>query len=156
MSKATNQIERILKKYNTKKCFAGGSTQEEMNASQQSLGILFPEDYCHFLTHYGAGNFGECEIYGIVPQKDMLCIPNGIWVTKYLRKKYHMPFSYIAIGFDGCIGYYCIDTGEHNQKNLCPVVLWLTEENHKKPERISDSFEQFFLLQLKNEIDKMI
>lgn len=135
----------------------GGASAEEIREAQQSLGCVFPEDYRHFLAGYGAGNFCACEIYGIIPQKELCRIPNGIWATGYLRQRYQMPATCIAVAFDGYGGYYCIDTAQTGADKLCPVVLWNMEgENGAEPERIADSFEEFFLTCLKAEIDRLL
>lgn len=156
MSKITDQIDRILKKYQTAGFFSGGVSREDIREGEKRLGTIFPEDYRHFLAAYGAGNFGECEIYGILPD-DPPSIPNGIWATQYLRQRYHMPVSHIAVGFDGAGGYFCIDTGNKENNGLCPVVLWIMDqEEEQTPEIIGESFESFFLMRLKEQIDKML
>lgn len=155
MSKITDQIDRILKKYEREGFFAGGASPEEIQEAQESLGIVFPEDYRHFLAGYGAGNFGECEIYGILPGKDTHAVPNGIWATQYLRETYHMPKPYVAVSFDGAGGYYCVDTSRQDSSRLCPVVLWLME-GEEEGQEASESFETFFLARLKEQIDKML
>ena len=67
-----------------------------------------------------------------------------------------MPMTYIAFAFDGAGGYFCIDTGESNN-GLCPVVLWVMDgDGEQQPERAAESFESFFLLRLKEQIDKML
>lgn len=157
MSRITDQIDRILKKYSEEAFFAGGASEEEIKEAQQSLGCRFPEDYRHFLSVYGAGDFGGCEIYGIIPQKEVCQIPNGIWATHYLRQQYQMPGNYIAIAFDGYGKYYCIDTSVRNKENLCPIILWDMDGTEEDvPEQAADSFENFFLSWLKTEIDRMI
>lgn len=157
MSRIMNQIDRIIKKYEDHAWFVGGAADTEIEEAQQLLGCRFPEDYRQFLSAYGAGNFGQCEIYGILPQKDLNRIPNGIWATCYLRGQYRMPEPYIAIAFDGYGGYYCINTMERSSANLCPVVLWNMERGEdQEPERAAESFEVFFLSWLKEEIDRLI
>lgn len=158
MSKITDQIDRILKKYEAAGSFSGGASREAIRDAQKRLGIRFPEDYRHFLATCGAGNFGECEIYGILSE-DIPSIPNGIWATQYLRQRYSMPMAYIAVAFDGAGGYFCIDTEGSGKGGLCPVVLWVMEQDEGQeqgPERAAESFESFFLLRLKEQIDKML
>ncbi|MCI8981791.1 MAG: SMI1/KNR4 family protein [Hungatella sp.] len=155
MSKITDQIDRILKKYEAAGSFSGGASKEAIRDGEKRLGARFPEDYRHFLATRGAGNFGEWEIYGILPE-DIPGIPNGIWATQYLRQRYSMPMTYIAFAFDGAGGYFCIDTGESNN-GLCPVVLWVMDgDGEQQPKRAAESFESFFLLRLKEQIDKML
>lgn len=157
MSRITNQIDRIIKKYEGQACFVGGAPDSEIEEAQRLLDCRFPEDYRYFLSVYGAGNFGQCEIYGILSQKELNRIPNGIWATRYLREQYQMPERYIAVAFDGYGRYYCIDTAEDSGNNLCPVVLWNMEGGEgQEPERAAGSFEDFFLSWLKEEIDRLV
>ena len=169
MSKITDQIDRIFKKYGQVCFFSGGALKDEIKEAQQSLGVLFPEDYRQFLACYGAGSFGGCEIYGILPAADTPGIPDGIWATRYLRQKYQLPEAYIAVAFDGYGGYFCIDTGSRGKDGLCPVVLWNMgkeeaamdgdgggQEKSQPAETVSESFESFLLSWLKEEIDLMV
>lgn len=157
MSRITDQIDRIIKKYEGQAYFVGGAPDAEIEEAQRLLGCQFPGDYRHFLSVYGAGNFGQCEIYGILPQKERNQVPNGIWATCYLRERYQMPEHYVAVGFDGYGGYYCMDTAEDSGNNLCPVVLWNMEGGQgQQPEQAAESFEAFFLSCLKEEIDRLV
>lgn len=169
MSKATDQIDRIFKKYGQACLFSGGVAEEEIKKAQQSLGVRFPGDYRHFLACYGAGSFGGCEIYGILPQESGPGIPDGIWATRYLRQQFRLPEAYVAVAFDGYGGYFCIDTGSRGRDGLCPVVLWNMGreesaeegdvgrgEESRPSEPVAESFESFLLSWMKDEIDLMI
>ncbi len=181
--KELDQIDRIMKKYEEHTDFSGPVSDSRIQQEEAALELKFPVDYRHFLKQYGAGVFEGCEIYGIVPEKDTKAIPNGMWATAYLREKMQMPQEYIAIGFDGFGGYYCIDTSCPGKDGLCPVVLFVSSpkdavpvdevsvddiashvdisENmdadvEKRPIVEAENFAVFLLEQLKEEIDRII
>lgn len=162
--KELDQIDRIIKKYEEYTDFYGPVSDSRIEEEEEALGLKFPMDYRHFLKNYGAGDFESCEIYGIVPEKDTKCIPNGMWATACLREKKQMPQEYIAIAFDGFGDYYCIDTSKPGEDGLCPVVLFisspedtvLTEADSSGPFPEAENFAVFLLNQLKEEIDRLI
>lgn len=139
------QYEHIFQKYPNAAHFIGTVLEEDLLAAEKELGLKFPMDYRTFVKKFGAGYFHTLEIYGIIAGKQIECIPNAVWVTRALREKYCLPESYIAIGFDGISGYYCIHAGMGN------VVLFETRTNAQK--QLANSFLDFLLKSLKLEIN---
>lgn len=174
--KELDQIDRIIKKYEEYAGFCGPVPVSRIREEEALLGLKFPMDYRYFLRQYGAGTFEACEIYGIVPEKDTACIPNGMWATACLREKVQLPQAYIAVGFDGFGGYYCIDTSNPGKDGLCPVVLFAGSPEDEISDGaegsddagsgkadipnqsvvLAENFAFFLLAQLKEEIDRMI
>lgn len=155
--KKFDQIDRIIAKYPQLSDFSGPVTEERILQAEEQLNLSFPEDYKRFLASYGAGSFGGFEIYGIVPNADLKRIPNGIWLTEDLREKDHMPESYLAIGFDGFGGYYCIDT-KNNINEAAPIVIFVCDGDddflyHGDNELEAENFTEFLLEAMKLEID---
>lgn len=155
--KEMEQVFRILKKYQEYAEFSGGATKEKIRQAQMKLGISFPGDYRDFLSAYGAGSIGGCEIYGITESEAMEAIPNGMWLTAYLRKHRGLPGHLLPVAFDGFGGFYCIDTKDMDEQERYPVVLFSQDQNDEKKlyPKCADSFASFFLQQLKLEIDRL-
>lgn len=150
--KEMEQIFRIFDKYEEDVDFCGPVSETAVRLAEEKLGVEFPQDYRIFLKRCGAGSFGGCEIYGIVPDGTLQSIPNGIWATEYLRMTWMIPNTCIVFAFDGLGGYYCMDTSKSTMEGSCQVILITPNQI----EWIENSFSKFLLNQLKMEIDSMI
>jgi hypothetical protein len=145
------QIFRIFEKYKEKTDFVGPVSDSAIEQAENRLGVKFPQDYRFFLKKCGAGSFGGCEIYGIVPDDTIASVPNGIWATEYLRAQSMVPDHCVVFAFDGFDGYYCMDTTENAGKEECPVLLVRPGQT----EQAEEGFAKFLLKQLKQEIDDL-
>lgn len=105
--------------------FVGEISTETVNKAEKLLGVTFPESYKRFLCHYGAGNFGSEEIYGILDEDlNGSGIPDAIWFTQTQRIKAQLAPELVIIYFNGASEYYCLDTSQMNESQECPIVVY--------------------------------
>lgn len=156
-NKAT-QVEHIFKKYALDTEMCGEFLEEDIIHAEVNLNLWIPEDYKWFLKKYGSGVFHSMELYGMVRDMSQKMIPNAIWVTQYMRINRNLPNSYIVVAFDGWEQYYCIDTAFRDNLGISPVVKFPNRINDgtELTEFVADSYIDFLLIQLKEEIDIML
>ena len=124
--------------------FSGPIEQQSILDSEQLLHVNFPNSYKEFLSRYGAGDIFGIEVYGIIkdPKIDPEMVPNGIWLTRNLRKDNSMPSTLVTIASSGYGPYFVIDCSVIDSNGECPIALWSANE---KSERIFESFGDFLL-----------
>lgn len=127
IKKRLQYLEKIMDSFCEYKEFTGAVSQKNIKLAEQKLNILFPVSYCWFLMTYGAGFFGEKEIFGILETKEgelqeIEYIPNVIWVTEFFRKIIGLSEEYVAISGDGMGSYYFVKA-EKEQRALDGQVL---------------------------------
>lgn len=132
--------------------FGNGISSDAIKKAEGILGLKFPPSYVYFLEHYGCGNFGGFEVYGIFidPETDRPVVPNGIWLTLKNRNNFQMLHHFLIIGSPGYGPYYVLDLSIINENGESPVCLWTVGN---VIEKVEDSFEQFFLNGVRSELE---
>lgn len=143
-------IDKILEAYQQHTYCYGGISDKYIEEAENILGMRLPQEYIEFLKQYGALEFGSVEIYGLM-EPAIAGIPDMIWTTSALRKKYGLPISYAVIGYDGFGGYYCLDLSKRSVAGSCPVVIYNTVEDVEQSGGVAQSFLEFLFDQLKEE-----
>lgn len=131
--------------------FCGPIMPDKVAYAETILGIVFPKSYSIFLHRYGAGDIAGIEIFGIIkdPKNDSEMIPNAIWLTQDLRKRYSLPQGFIVVSETGYGPYYVIDTLTVDENLESPVYIW---DAGNKKEKVFNSFGEFLYILLSNSI----
>ena len=132
----------IIEKFSDQADFCGSVEMQKIINAQQMLKVKFPRSYILFLEKYGAGDIFGIEIFGIIKDSeiDASSIPNGIWLTSFLRKEIGLPKEYVVVGETGSGEYYVIDTVSQDEFNESPILIVYL---NKKVEKVADSFGEF-------------
>lgn len=62
----------------------GPTTEAEVVAAEEDLGLAFPSEYRAFLLRYGSGVVGSHEIYGLGAKRT--AVPHLLWLVNDLKK----------------------------------------------------------------------
>jgi len=143
-----NYLEK-LKEYSESFEFCLGASNEEIQFAEKQLGILFPQNYCQFLSECGMCNFGDTRIDGIFKTENKI-VYSIVEYTLMLRKSGNLPKDLIVLDIeeqeyltlykvseterieDGFVFGAEVDYGENEQIKIGKMV--------KK----FDTFEQYF------------
>ncbi|MCV6610113.1 MAG: SMI1/KNR4 family protein [Amphritea sp.] len=94
---------------------AGPVSADDISKAEIELGVVFPDQYRFFLSHYGSALFNGVEIYGLFnsSEEGQVLWQNVVDVTQELRglgQEGTENKSYIPISENGFGDYYFLDT----------------------------------------------
>lgn len=127
------RLEKRMMDYPELREFYGGVSIQNILWAQEELKLIFPVSYRWFLLTFGAGNFGDFEIFGLMENDNRtirqgMSAPDVIWMTRQMRSKFGLPEEYIPIWGDGVGGYYCIKVSEKNYEDAEMYFLYVDSE----------------------------
>lgn len=134
--------------------FVGARSETLVQAAEKALGLKFPSSYRRFVLELGAGSFGSFEVYGVTDANfESSSVPNGIWCTLDDRKFGSLPLDLVVVSHDGTGSYYCLDCKKSSEEEL--IVLYhlghpLAQQNK---EIIANSFGEFFLQNVREQLE---
>ena len=79
-------IEKIINEYEEKNACTGKTAVEKIKLAEDSLGVVFSNDYKWFLENYGSGGVLGIDISGIAKNN----IATVVNITKKLRKDFDL------------------------------------------------------------------
>jgi len=115
--------------------FPDPATNEEIDAAERELQVVFPPSYRAFLRHFGAGNLYSHEFYGL--PSDSL---RGNVVTMNQLSPRQRPLRYLRFTEVIAGSAYFLDTARANSDGECPVVARTADDRETW---VADSFLQF-------------
>jgi hypothetical protein len=131
--------------------FEGPKPEALVAKAEEALGIAFPPSYRRFLLQMGCGDFNGLEIYGLINDNfDKSTVPNGIWLTRELRRTIGLNRSYVIVGDAGDGTYFALDTSRGG--SICEVPVVQLSVDGKYEERVAESFGDYLLSAVGNVI----
>lgn len=132
-------VKALIDEHNNLADFVGGVSEAEIKNAEHRLGVELPTSYWEFLRHYGCGNFGAQEIFGLgVPDTG---IPNVVWCTEVTRRDDpKFPTSYIVVYDAGLGEILCLATDRLDAAHECPVVSWIPGSPQQNLEEVATTF----------------
>lgn len=135
-----NKIVDMIKQYEEENDFYGKINEDDIKSVEQSLSIIFPENYKWFMRNYGSGVICGVEILGVEKKEDSS-------VTNRTER-------YRRIGLEsGCIviedlGEFimCIDTNDGDK-----VIRW--DRVNKNKEYMYGDFYEYLIDTFREAID---
>lgn len=125
--------------------FSGPKSALSIDYLEDTLEVVLPASYRHFLAKLGSGDIFGIEIFGITRENTIgYGIPDLIWLTKELRKN-GLPAKLIPVLDSGDGGFYVLDTAVEFSNSECPVALYFFDGSI---ENVSDNFAGFFMQQI--------
>ena len=133
--------------------FVGPRNETLVQAAESKLGLTFAPSYRRFLLELGAGNFGACEVYGVIDTNfESSSVPDGVWCTLDMRK-FGLPPDLFVVYHLGEGTYCCLDCRKSPEEG--PIVAY--HPVFKVPagsrEIIANNFGEFFLELVREELE---
>ena len=105
--------------------FEGEKEVELISKAEVALGSSFPPSYKAFLKHFGCGDIGGFEVYGVVSDNFAASgIPDAVWLTLKQRAEVNLPVELVVVSEDGQGGFFALDTSQRRSDGECCVVVW--------------------------------
>lgn len=144
---SVNELKRALEiiRNNDSADFEGEKTEELVLKAEHFLGVTFPPSYRLFLKSLGCGDVNGIEFYGLINDSfEHSTVPNAIWLTNDLRKRFNAPLSLVFVA-ESSEGFYAIDLNKTGLDSEAAVVDWNTEKAQGPFDIVADDFGCFVL-----------
>jgi hypothetical protein len=124
----------------------GPAAPEQIQASEEALGVVFPPSYRRFLADVGAGSILGREIYGVVRDPLASGPPNVVWMNLD-RRTAQLPKHLILVADLDDSSAFALDLAHQDNDRECQVVrIWPGEPPKTLVDsEIASSFGSFFL-----------
>jgi hypothetical protein len=147
----------LIESNKEKGLFSGPKPDELILLAEESLNLKFPRSYSLFLSEYGNGGIGSCDIYGLTKKSEkgfiIPGVPDGIWLTLKERTQRNLPKHFIIIAMTSDGYWYCLDTSQKNEHGECPVVICGLDITDETKEKVAEDFGEFLLEQTKQALE---
>jgi hypothetical protein len=125
--------------------FEGEKDEDLVLKAEKYLGVRFPPTYREFLKTLGCGDIDGKEFYGLINERfENSSVPNAIWLTSNLRRKYGTPPTLVFIA-ESAEGYYALDLGQTGPEGEAAVVDWNAGKGKGPYEIVFRDFGAFLL-----------
>lgn len=134
---------------------AGGKSQEEIEKSEELLGIKFSKQCREFYEQYGYLSFFGNEIFGIDPDDDSGELEgNSVAYALNDREEYGLPDEWIPIyNFDDGFMAYLDYSSLNDEGEPCVIAAEYNGSEYQAEETIAEDFGEFVLQLVKQELE---
>lgn len=134
---------------------AGGKSEEEIEMSEQKLGVSFSLQCREFYEKYGYLSFLGNEIYGIDPEDDSGILEgNSVAYALNDREEYNLPKQWIPIyNFDDGNMAYLDYSSLNKEKEPSVIMAFYNGEKYEIVETVAEDFGDFILQLVQEQVE---
>lgn len=130
------------------------TSEESIEKSEETLGVVFPQDFRDYLKYFGKLDFEAEEFYGII-NDDVENGNYGSLVKENLenRRDYQLPDYVMSVYSNGFGEDYCLNYKQVNESGEPKITVFpLGSDDYYPHEELYDSFGEFLVDMIENEL----